>query len=78
MCKFCGCGPSGGNTQIKLIVNGFGNAKEVEKSLLGLPGVYHVHVHAHDGQTTVDYNPARISPSDITAKLAERGLQAVV
>ena len=27
----------------------------MEKSLLGMPGVMYVHIHAHDGETTVDY-----------------------
>ena len=29
------------------------------QTLLGLPGVYHVHIHAHDGETTIDYNPLK-------------------
>ncbi|MBU2702367.1 Zn-dependent membrane protease YugP [Sporomusaceae bacterium BoRhaA] len=78
MCKTCGC--SVGNTQIKFCVKGYDstNVKEVEKSLLGLPGVYHVHIHVHDGQTTIDYDPVRTALAEITAMLATRGLQAVI
>ena len=79
MCKTCGCSAEG-NTQIKFFVKGYDNSnvKDVEKNLLGLPGVYHVHIHVHDGQTTIDYNPSRTALSEITAMLAERGLQAVI
>ncbi len=79
MCKDCGCA-AGRNSQVKLYVKGYdtGNVKEIERNLLGLPGVYHVHIHAHDGQTTIDYDPAKTPLADITALLASRGLQAVV
>lgn len=79
MCKDCGCSAEK-NSQIKLYVNGYDNSnvKAIERSLLGLPGVYHVHIHAHDGQTTIDYNPAKTPLADITAILTERGLQAGV
>lgn len=79
MCKACGC-PSGANVQIKFFINGYGNSngKDIEKSLLGLPGVYHVHIHAHDGQTTIDYNPSRTALTEITNLLAAHGLSVVI
>ena len=42
-------------------MKGYGeeSAAAVEQTLLGLPGVYHVHIHAHDGETTIDYNPEK-------------------
>lgn len=75
MCKSCGC-PAEGNTQMKLYVKGFtGNnwVAAVEKALLRLPGVYHVHIHAHDGETIVDYNPTRSSINDIRRTIGELG-----
>ncbi len=57
MCKECGCGHEGGaNTRLQFIVHGYTEeiAQEVEKELLGMPGVLYVHIHAHDGETTVD------------------------
>ncbi len=59
MCKECGCGASGNNTRLQFIVNGYteDSAKAMEKKLLGMPGVMYVHIHAHDGETTVDYAP---------------------
>ena len=76
MCKNCGCS-SGRNAQIQLYVKGYdkNDAKDVERSLLGLSGVYHVHIHAHDGQTTIDYNPSLTSLNDITSLMFESGLQ---
>ena len=61
MCKECGCGETNGNTRLQFTVKGYTeeSAKEVEKALLGLPGVLFVHIHAHDGETTVDYSPAK-------------------
>lgn len=55
MCKECGCGETNGNTRLQFTVKGYTeeSAKEVEKALLGLPGVLFVHIHAHDGETTV-------------------------
>lgn len=79
MCKDCGCSAER-NSQIRLYVKGYDNSnvKEIERGLLGLPGVYHVHIHVRDGLTTIDYDPAKTPLADITALLATRGLQAVV
>ena len=67
MCKECGCGETNGNTRLQFNAKGYteASAKEVEKSLLGLPGVLYVHIHAHDGETTIDYNPAKTKLMDI-------------
>ena len=67
MCAECGCGNNGGNTRLQFIANGYSedSAKNVEKTLLGLPGVMYVHIHAHDGETTIDYNPAKTKLREI-------------
>lgn len=80
MCKDCGCSAAGKNSQVKLYVQGYDNSnvKDIERSLLGLQGVYHVHIHAHDGQTTIDYNPVLTPLTEITAMLSRHGLQAII
>jgi copper chaperone len=79
MCKDCGCSAEK-NSQIKLYVKGYSdsNVKDIERSLLGLPGVLHVHIHAHDGLTTIDYNPAKTRIAEITQMMEGQGLHAVV
>lgn len=78
MCADCGCGSTNGNTRLQFVVNGYteDSAKEVEKTLLGLPGVLYVHIHAHDGETTVDYAPAKTKLMDILSVFNQRGLEA--
>lgn len=78
MCKSCGC-PSGGSSQVKFFVRGVGedNAKQVEKFLLGLPGVYFVNINIADGLTTIFYNPNRTTLVEITGHLAGQGVQAL-
>ena len=80
MCKECGCGETNGNTRLQFTVKGYTeeSAKEVEKALLGLPGVLFVHVHAHDGETTVDYSPAKTKLMDILGVLQARNLEAAL
>jgi len=80
MCKDCGCASQGSNSQLKFFVNGYqpDNVDQVEQTLLGLPGVYHVHIHAHDGETTIDYNPLKTRLSEITAVFSASGLEAVI
>ncbi len=81
MCKSCGCGGEGRkHAQIIFHVEGYkaDNVKDVENFLLNLPGVYHVHIHAHDGQTTIGYNPSDTSIVDIANSLTTYGLKAVV
>ena len=80
MCKECGCGEMNGNTRLQFNAKGYTeeSAKEVEKALLGLPGVFFVHIHAHDGETTVDYNPAKTKLMDILNIFNTRGLEAAL
>lgn len=80
MCKECGCGETNGNTRLQFTVKGYTeeSAKEVEKVLLGLPGVLFVHIHAHDGETTVDYSPAKTKLMDILGVLQARNLEAAL
>ena len=80
MCKECGCGETNGNTRLQFTVKGYTeeSAKEVEKALLGLPGVLFVHIHAHDGETTVDYSPAKTKLMDILGVLQARDLEAAL
>lgn len=80
MCKECGCGETNGNTRLQFTVKGYTeeSAKEVEKALLGLPGVLFVHIHAHDGETTVDYSPAKTTLMDILGVLQARNLEAAL
>ena len=80
MCKECGCGETNGNTRLQFTVKGYieESAKEVEKALLGLPGVLFVHIHAHDGETTVDYSPAKTKLMDILGVLQARNLEAAL
>ena len=78
MCKECGCGETNGNNRLQCIVDGYtdDNAKEVEKALLGLPGVLYVHIHPHEGETTVDYSPKLTKLSAIMKVFDDRGLTA--
>ena len=78
MCKECGCGATGGNTRLQFTVNGYteDSAKIMEKKLLGMAGVMYVHIHAHDGETTVDYAPAKTKLSQIVTAFEEEGLTA--
>ncbi len=78
MCKECGCGASGNNTRLQFIVSGYteDSAKAMEKKLLGMAGVMYVHIHAHDGETTVDYSPAKTKLTQIVAAFEEEGLTA--
>lgn len=79
MCSTCGCGSHGG-TRIQFLVEGYTaeNAQVVEKALLGLPGVLHVHIHAHDGATTIDYSPAKTPLSEVTGVFLNCGLKAIL
>lgn len=80
VCKECGCGVSNGNTRLQFTVTGYteDSAQECEKALLGLPGVLFVHIHAHDGETTVDYAPSKSKLKDILGVFEERGLEAAL
>ena len=78
MCKECGCGATGGNTRLQFTVEGYteDSAKKMEKKLLGMAGVLYVHIHAHDGATTVDYAPSKTKLKDILKVFEERSLEA--
>lgn len=78
MCKECGCGEVGGNTRLQFTAKGYTqeNAKAVEKSLLGLAGVLYVHIHAHDGETTIDYNPGKTKLKEILGVFDNHGVEA--
>lgn len=80
MCAECGCGGANGNTRLVFHVEGYTaeNASDVEKALLGLPGVLYVHIHVHDGETTVDYNPKKTKLTEIVAQFEQRGLSAAI
>ena len=78
MCKECGCGENGGNTRLQFTAKGYTpeNASLVEKNLLGLAGVLYVHIHAHDGETTIDYNPSKTKLREILKVFDEHGVEA--
>lgn len=76
MCKDCHCGSNVGNQQVTVHVEGIqasGDAKKIEKALLELPGIYHVHIHTHDGQAKIDYHPTIVSNSEIIRKIEMTG-----
>ena len=78
MCKECGCGETNGNTRLQFTVKGYTEAiaKDVEKALYGLVGVLFVHIHAHDGETTVDYDPKKTKLMDVLGVFQKQGLDA--
>lgn len=77
MCKECGCGENSGATRLQFTANGYTDdtAKTVEKTLLGLAGVLYVHIHAHDGETTIDYNPAKTKLTEILGVFSKAGVE---
>ena len=78
MCKECGCGETNGNTRLQFTVEGYTEelAKDVEMALFGVPVVRLVNIHAHDGETTVDYAPKKTKLMDILGVFQKRGLEA--
>lgn len=78
MCKECGCGLAGGNTRLQFTAKGYTqeNAASVEKNLLGLSGVLYVHIHAHDGETIIDYNPEKTKLREILKVFDSHGVEA--
>lgn len=80
MCKECGCGSSGGGAHVQMHVNGYTeeNAIAVERALRALPGVLYVHIHTHDGETTLDYNPEKTQLGDVVRVLKEHRLQPLL
>lgn len=78
MCKDCGCGLAESTTHLQFFVKGYTeeNTAAVEKALLGLPGVLYVHIHTHDGETTVDYDPAKTKLTELVGTFDAHGLSA--
>ncbi|MBR1729060.1 MAG: hypothetical protein IJ728_05995 [Selenomonadaceae bacterium] len=78
MCKECGCGESNKNTRLQFNAKGYTDqsAKVIEKSLLGLPGVLYVHIHAHDGETTIDYDPTKTKLMEILNVFDKNSVEA--
>ena len=78
MCKECGCGENNGNTRLRFTAEGYdeNNAKTIEENLLGLPGVLYVHIHTHDGETTIDYDPKKTKLTAILKVFEENGVDA--
>ena len=63
---FCGCATKFGAEQ----------NTHVCPVCLGLPGVLYVHIHTHDGETTVDYDPAKTKMTELISTFAAHGLSA--
>lgn len=80
MCKECGCGEGLENNRLQFNAIGYTdeNAKKIEKNLLGLPGVLFVHIHAHDGETTIDYNPKKTKLMEIIQVFAKYDVTAEI
>ena len=80
MCAECGCGNNNGNTRLQFTADGYSDesAKVIEKKLLGLPGVMYVHIHAHDGETTIDYSPKKIKLTEILRVFEDNGVDAQI
>ncbi len=80
MCAECGCGNTNGNTRLQFTANGYteDSAKVIEKTLLGLPGVMYVHIHAHDGETTIDYAPKKTKLGEILRVFENNGVDAQI
>ena len=78
MCKECGCGEGSGNTRLQFTAKGYTqeSAAAVEKNLLGLAGVLYVHIHAHDGETTSEYNPEKTKLKEILKVFDNHGVDA--
>lgn len=78
MCKECGCESLKKNVRLQFCVSGYTEEKvrAVERRLLGLRGVFYVHIHALEGMTEIDYSPAKTRLSEILGVFAASGLQA--
>lgn len=80
MCQECGCGQINGNTRLQFITTGYteDNAKAVEKELLGMAGVMYIHIHTHDGETTIDYDPKKTKLTEIMQAFSRHDLDAAL
>lgn len=75
MCKICGCLKGSEQVEFKICGITLFNKKTVEKLLLGLPGVYHVHLHFFNGQATVEYNSQKTSIAQMEEILGNNGFR---
>ena len=80
MCLTCGCLFGGKGNKLRFKVEGYTkeNAQDMKEHLMGLPGVYNVHIHAHNGETTINYNPAKTPLTQLTAEFAQRGFTVLL
>ena len=80
MCLTCGCLFGGKGNKLRFKVEGYTkeNAKELKEHLLGLPGIYNVHIHTHNGETTINYNPAKTPLSQLTSEFKQRGFNVML
>lgn len=80
MCLTCGCLFGGKGNKLRFKVEGYTkqNVQEMKEHLMGLPGIYNVHIHAHNGETTINYNPAKTPLSQLTDEFAQRGLTVIL
>ncbi|MBR3723702.1 MAG: hypothetical protein IKN12_13225 [Selenomonadaceae bacterium] len=78
MCKECGCGINNDTTRLQFFAEGYTeeSAKQIEASLLGLPGVMYVHIHSHDGETTIDYDPKKTKLTSLLKVFDEQNVIA--
>ena len=75
MCKICGCSKENEHIEFKVCGITLLNKKKVEKLLLGLPGVYHVHLHFFSGQAAVEYNSQKTSLTQMQEILKNNGFR---
>ncbi|WP_425059069.1 hypothetical protein SCACP_37220 [Sporomusa carbonis] len=79
MCQGCGC-PSAGSELFSFRIDGIKGlecVQRIEKVLLALPGVCHVHIHAHDGLAKLEHNPSRTSVDDVVIALNAAGYSVI-
>lgn len=67
MCLTCGCLFGSKGNKLRFKVEGYTkySSSNIKKELLGLPGVYAVHIHLKDGETSINYDQSKISLNDI-------------
>lgn len=73
MCKTCGCSMETDHSEFKIQGVTLLNKKSVERLLLGLPGVYHVHLNFFSGHAAVDYNAQKTSLNEMQEILEANG-----
>lgn len=80
MCLTCGCLFGGKGNRLRFKVEGYTPtlSDTVKKQLLGLPGVYAVHIHTKDGETTINYDHRKITINELLAVFTQHGLKALI